>query len=79
MRIYLSGPMRGIPDLNYPAFDAAAERISSLGHEVINPAQMDRDEGFTVHRIINMGEERFAVFDRDYGKVLTMPIFCEGK
>jgi tRNA pseudouridine38-40 synthase len=27
MRIYLSGPMRGLPDYNFPAFDAAAQAI----------------------------------------------------
>lgn len=38
MRIYLSGPMTGHPDWNYPAFHAAAERLRKLGHTVYNPA-----------------------------------------
>lgn len=37
MRIYISGPMTGKPDLNRPAFDAAEKRLSAQGHFVINP------------------------------------------
>lgn len=40
MRLYLSGPMTNIPDLNRPAFDAAAERLRAEGHFVINPAEL---------------------------------------
>lgn len=37
MRIYISGPMTGLPDLNRPAFDAAEKRLTEQGHFVINP------------------------------------------
>lgn len=39
MRIYVSGPMTGLPDFNYPAFHAAAARLRAMGHEVLNPAE----------------------------------------
>lgn len=39
MRVYLSGPMSGHPDFNYPAFHAAARAWRSEGHDVINPAE----------------------------------------
>lgn len=45
-RIYIAGPMRGYPDYNFPAFDAAAERFRNLGWTVVNPAEMDRERGF---------------------------------
>lgn len=36
-RIYLSGPMTNIPDLNRPAFFAAEKRLTAGGNFVINP------------------------------------------
>lgn len=38
-RIYLSGPMTGLPDYNYPAFNAEAARLRALGYIVENPAE----------------------------------------
>lgn len=42
MRVYIAGPMTGLPEFNYPAFFTAAEALAALGHEPINPA---REEG----------------------------------
>jgi len=44
--VYLAGPMRGLPDFNFPAFDTARDHGSSLGWVVINPADMDRESRF---------------------------------
>ena len=41
LRIYLGGPMRGIPYLNFPAFFAAEEKLKKSGHKVFNPARRD--------------------------------------
>lgn len=38
-RLYLAGPMSGLPDFNYPAFRAEAARLRALGYQVDNPAE----------------------------------------
>lgn len=40
-RIYLSGAMTGCPDLNFPAFNAAARELRAKGFEVANPAEIE--------------------------------------
>jgi hypothetical protein len=39
-RVYLSGPMTGLPALNFPAFHAEASRLRALEYEVVNPAEI---------------------------------------
>ena len=41
--IYISGPMSGLPDLNFPAFYAEAARLEALGWDVVNPATINPD------------------------------------
>lgn len=40
MKLYLSGPMTGLPEHNFPAFNDYAKRLRALGHQVINPAEL---------------------------------------
>ena len=42
--IYIAGPMRGFDDYNYPAFDRQQKVLEEQGWNVINPAEMDRDD-----------------------------------
>lgn len=44
MRLYIAGPMSGLPDFNFPAFHEAAARLRDLGHDVINPAENDHGD-----------------------------------
>jgi hypothetical protein len=43
--VYIAGPMRGHPDLNFPEFDAAVEFVAETfgAVAVISPADVDRD------------------------------------
>lgn len=43
-RWYVSGPMTGIDNWNFPAFNAMARELRADGHEVINPAELDGDK-----------------------------------
>lgn len=38
-RIYIAGPMSGLPALNYPAFHAKAAELRARGFHVENPAE----------------------------------------
>ena len=40
-RIYVAGPMSGMKDLNYPAFNAKTAELRAAGHHVENPAEND--------------------------------------
>lgn len=37
--LYLSGPMSGIKDYNFPAFDEAAESLRQVGYTVVSPSE----------------------------------------
>ena len=43
MKIYISGPMTGLPALNFPAFHAAAAELRAAGLDVVNPAEICPD------------------------------------
>ncbi|MBD8099849.1 DUF4406 domain-containing protein [Pseudomonas fluorescens] len=44
-RIYLSGPMTGLPDLNFPAFASMTDSLRAGGHTVTNPGELNPDGG----------------------------------
>lgn len=46
-RVYIAGPMTGIPDFNFPAFNEAAEVLRKCGFLPVNPADHGVVEGAT--------------------------------
>ncbi len=49
MKAYIAGPMTGHPGLNFSAFHAEAKKWRDLGHEVINPAELNPDPAMGWH------------------------------
>lgn len=41
MKVYLAGPITGMPNHNQKSFSVAASFIRLQGHEVVNPIEMD--------------------------------------
>lgn len=67
---YLSGPMTGLPDLNYPAFRNAALELRALGHTVYNPADWERRD--------TLGSGQFRhVEPRKFDLALAFSDYCE--
>lgn len=83
-RIYIAGPMRGIPLYNFPAFDFAKHvlAVSEETHELlaVSPADIDRGSGFDpedmpadwnwdeIHPSVGTKEE---VIERDFRAIRT--------
>lgn len=63
MKLYLAGPMTGIPEYNFPAFDMAAIRLRVYGHEVFNPAENDRSKGFDATGLTGYEQGHTIAFD----------------
>jgi hypothetical protein len=40
--IYISGPMTGYEELNFPAFHEAADKLRKRGYRVISPAEIEQ-------------------------------------
>ena len=62
-RLYIAGPMTGIPDCNYPLFNDVAEMLRLAEYEVINPAEVSA--GQRAHYVDYLREDLRAMLDCD--------------
>jgi nucleoside 2-deoxyribosyltransferase len=67
--LYLSGPMRGIAEFNFPAFKEAATRLRLHGHKVLSPAEKDEQVGFVTDGMT--GNEDLAALGFDLHAALA--------
>jgi len=67
MKIYLAGPMRGVPEFNFPAFHEAANKLRSEGHYVFSPAERDNDKyGTDISKGNATGDESIAAKEHGF-------------
>lgn len=67
--VYLAGKMRGVPQFNFPAFDAAAKDLRERGYSVFSPADRDRLDGFD--------PEKDEAKDLSYYMAIDLPEVCK--
>ena len=68
MRAYIAGPMTGIPNFNFPAFNKIAAQLRAAGHECFNPAERDiaRHAGIDISAGNHAGDVSRAVKDHGF-------------
>lgn len=71
MKVYLSGPMTGLPEFNFPAFHAGAAELRAAGYEVANPAEEDLNDGFNPSIDDPADLDLRAALERDIEAVLA--------
>ncbi len=45
MKLYIAGPMTGLPEYNFPAFFTAEDALRDVGYQVMNPARYTTNLG----------------------------------
>src|SRR5271166_542279 len=75
-KIYLAGPMSGIPQFNFPAFFAAAGRLRGDGFEVVSPAEIDdnEDKGAAMSSPDGDPTNRVAMGQKSWGDFLARDV-----
>lgn len=63
MKLYIAGPMQGIPNFNFPLFNQVSEAARNSGHEVFNPAARDieRHNGVDISADNHTGDVKEAI------------------
>jgi hypothetical protein len=70
MKLYLAGPMRGRPEMNFPAFFSMAAKLEKEGYIVFNPAAKGEEKNVT-------NEEQFDLAFRRKVFALDTEFICK--
>lgn len=54
MKVYISGPMTGYPELNFPAFFKMEDVLKRNGWEILNPARNPKQESWSDYMRIDI-------------------------
>lgn len=71
--IYVAGPMTGVPDFNFPLFNAVTHDLRRQGFEVSNPAEFGEFEGDDGTDSADM---RARYMERDLAHVVNVDAIC---
>lgn len=76
VKVYLSGPMTGLPNFNYDAFNAAAAQLRAAGFHVENPAENPHPECRSWQAYMRLAVAQLATCDR----IVVLPgwSYCKG-
>lgn len=76
MKVYLAGPMSNLPQFNFPAFFAAAEKLRAIGFEVVSPAEIDNqeDKGAALTSTDGDPTNRVAMNNKTWGDFLSRDV-----
>lgn len=66
-KVYVAGPMRGLPEFNFPAFHAATVKLRAQGYMVFNPAERDGERhGVDISKGNLTGDETIAAKEHGF-------------
>lgn len=71
---YLAGPMRGLPQCNFPQFIEAARILRELGYTIKSPAEMDSPATLAEAMSCVAGEDRATYGGETPGQILSRDV-----
>jgi hypothetical protein len=94
MLVYISGPMTGLPDNNFPAFIEAKKMLEKIGHGVVSPVDAPKSDSWEEYmrhdiRLLSMcnaiyylpgyGNSRGAMLEKIIADELGLEVIQDGQ
>jgi hypothetical protein len=71
--LYVSGPMSGLPEFNFPAFESAAARLRSWNYRVISPHDLGQVDAWSWADYLRRDLLVMLAAGPDLGGIATLP------